>query len=85
MVGDGRAVVEVGRGVVAGSERAGAGCAAVIRAHVEQQLILDEVLAGVELGAWDQRMVGWLAGWDAATVLTIASWIVRAREMGPVR
>jgi hypothetical protein len=53
--------------------------------RVEQQLILDEVLAGVELGAWDQRMVGWLAGWDAATVLTIASWIVRARERGPVR
>jgi hypothetical protein len=31
--------------------------------RVEQQLILDEVLAGVELGAWDQRMVAWLAGW----------------------
>ncbi len=53
--------------------------------RVEQQLILAEVLAGMELGAWDQRIVGWLAGWDAATVLTIASWIVRAREMGPVR
>ncbi|MGB6162062.1 MAG: hypothetical protein WBF75_05750 [Pseudonocardiaceae bacterium] len=52
---------------------------------VEQARILAEVLAGVELGAWDQRMVAWLAGWDAATVLTIASWIVRAREMGPVR
>lgn len=51
----------------------------------EQQRILAEVLSGVELGAWDQRMVGWLAGWDAATVLTIASWIVRARGMGPVR
>jgi hypothetical protein len=48
----------------------------------EQKLILAEVLAGVELGAWDQRMV---AGWDAATVLTIASWIARAREMGPPR
>lgn len=53
--------------------------------RVEQQRILDEVLAGVELGAWDQRMVGWLAGWDAATVLTIASWIVRARARGPAR
>jgi hypothetical protein len=53
--------------------------------RVEQQLILAEVLAGVELGAWDQRMVAWLAGWGAATVLTIASWIVRARERGPVR
>ncbi|MGH3428370.1 MAG: hypothetical protein ACRDQZ_12520 [Mycobacteriales bacterium] len=52
---------------------------------VEQARILAEVLAGMELGAWDQRMVEWLAGWDAATVLTIASWIVRARGMGPVR
>ncbi len=49
---------------------------------VEQERILAEVLAGVELGAWDQRMVRWLAGWDAATVLTIVSWIVRARGMG---
>lgn len=51
----------------------------------EQERILAEVLAGVELGAWDQRMVAWLAGWDAATVLTIASWITRARGMGPAR
>jgi hypothetical protein len=51
----------------------------------EQERILGEVLAGVELGAWDQRMVGWLAGWDAATVLTIASLIVRARGRGPLR
>lgn len=51
----------------------------------EQARILAEVLAGLELGVWDQRMVAWLAGWDAATVLTIASWIVRARERGPVR
>jgi hypothetical protein len=51
----------------------------------EQQRILAEVLVGVELGVWDQRMVAWLAGWDAAKVLTVASWIVRAREMGPVR
>jgi hypothetical protein len=51
----------------------------------EQERILAEVLSGVELGAWDQRMVAWLAGWDAATVLTIASWILRARGMGPVR
>ncbi|MGB6165014.1 MAG: hypothetical protein WBF75_21090 [Pseudonocardiaceae bacterium] len=52
---------------------------------VERARILAKVLAGVELGAWDQRMVVWLAGWDAAMVLSIASWIVRAREMGSVR
>ncbi len=51
----------------------------------EQERILAEVLSGVELGVWDQRMVGWLAGWDAATVLTIASWIARARAGGPAR
>jgi hypothetical protein len=51
----------------------------------EQEQILVEVLSGMELGAWDRRMVGWLAGWDAATVLTIASWVVRARAMGPAR
>ncbi|MBV9163025.1 MAG: hypothetical protein JO309_10325 [Pseudonocardiales bacterium] len=52
---------------------------------VEQARILAEVLSGMELGAWDQRIVAWLAGWDAATVLTIASWVVRARETRPVR
>jgi hypothetical protein len=52
---------------------------------VEQRRILAEVLAGVELGAWDERMVDWLAGWDACTVLTIASWIARAAEDGRPR
>jgi hypothetical protein len=47
---------------------------------VEQVEILVGVLAGVELGAWDRRIVDWLAGWDAMTVLTIASWIARAGE-----
>lgn len=45
----------------------------------QQRRILVEVLAGMELGAWDERMVDWLAGWDTCTVLTIASWIARAR------
>jgi hypothetical protein len=41
--------------------------------------ILAGALAGIELGAWDRRIAEWLAGWDAATVLTIASWIARSR------
>ncbi len=45
----------------------------------EQAEILAGVLAGIELGAWDRRIAEWLAGWDAATVLTIASWIARSR------
>jgi hypothetical protein len=51
----------------------------------EQRRILAGVLSGVELGAWDERIVDWLAGWDACTVLTVASWIVRARDGGPSR
>jgi hypothetical protein len=48
-------------------------------------VILDEVLGGVELGAWDRRVAGWLAGLDTATALTVASWIVRVRAAGRAR
>jgi len=41
--------------------------------------ILTAALAGLELGAWDRRILHWLAGWDTSTALTIASWITRAR------
>ncbi len=47
--------------------------------QAEQAQILAGVLAGIELGAWDRRIAEWLAGWDAATVLTIASWVARSR------
>ena len=47
--------------------------------------ILADALAGIEVGAWDRRILDWLAGWDASTVLTIASWIGRARAAGPSR
>jgi hypothetical protein len=53
--------------------------------EAERAEILARVLAGVELGVWDRRIVGWLAGWDASTVLTIASWIARSRAAGPAR
>ena len=53
--------------------------------EAEQAQILAGVLAGIELGAWDRRIAGWLAGWDAATVLTVASWIARSRAAGPGR
>jgi hypothetical protein len=48
-----------------------------------QEEILHAVLAGVELGEWDRRIVAWMASWDTCTVLTVASWIGRAREAGP--
>ena len=51
----------------------------------EQAEILAGVLAGIELGAWDRRVLAWMAGWDASTVLTVASWLARARMAGPGR
>lgn len=33
---------------------------------------------GLELGAYDQRIATWLAGWDNGTILTILSWVARA-------
>ena len=53
--------------------------------QAEQARILTGVLAGIELGTWDQRIVQWLAGWDTCTVLTVASLIARARAAGPAR
>ena len=53
--------------------------------ETERSAILAGVLAGVEFGDWDRRVAGWLAGLDTSTALTIASWIVRAREAGPGR
>lgn len=41
--------------------------------------VLAGVLDGVELGAWDRRIVRWLAGLDTSTLVTVASWIARPR------
>jgi hypothetical protein len=46
---------------------------------------LAEAFAGVELGAYDRRVIEWLAGWDCPTVATVASLVIRAREAGGVR
>jgi len=53
--------------------------------RAEQAEILAGVLAGIELGAWDRRILEWMAGWDACTVLTVASWIARSRAAGAAR
>jgi hypothetical protein len=46
-------------------------------------LLLDVLLAaGVELGAWDQRIVAWLAGFEPSTCAVIAGMIIRAHEAG---
>jgi hypothetical protein len=31
--------------------------------EAERSVVLAGVLGGVELGAWDRRVAGWLAGW----------------------
>ncbi len=51
--------------------------------EAERAAILAAALGGIELGTWDRRIAGWLAGWDAGTVLTVASWIARSRAAGP--
>ena len=38
--------------------------------------------AGVEMGAYDERIAAWLAGWDDATCAVIAGWITRAATGG---
>lgn len=34
--------------------------------------------AGVELGGWDQVVLGWLAGQDVQTVAAVAGWVARS-------
>lgn len=56
--------------------------------HLEenQALILNELAAaGVELGAYDLRIVGWMADWEYSTLVTVASWIRRAHATGQHR
>lgn len=36
--------------------------------------------AGVHLGAYDRRVLAWLAGWEPQTVAAIAGIILRAGE-----
>ena len=40
---------------------------------------LAAVLSNVELGAWDRRIVEWLAGWEPSTVAVVCGLIRRAR------
>ena len=51
----------------------------------ERAAVLAGVLDGVDLGAWDRRVAGWLTELDTPTLATIASWIARARAAGQAR
>ena len=46
--------------------------------HTRRLLAQALEAAGVELGAYDERIAAWLAGWEPHTVAVIASWITRA-------
>ncbi len=46
----------------------------------ERQTALLAALEGVELGAYDRRVVRWLAGWDVPTAATVISLLWRARH-----
>ena len=44
-------------------------------------MLLDALAAaGVYLGAYDHRIVEWLAGWEPQTVAVIAGWVQRAGQ-----
>jgi len=45
----------------------------------KQERILD-ALPGVDLGAYDQRILDWLVTWEPATLAVITGWIKRARR-----
>jgi hypothetical protein len=46
----------------------------------ERRAALLAALEGVELGAYDQRLLTWLAGWDVPTAATVISLLWRARH-----
>ena len=52
------------------------------RRHADRLAALQEPLDGIELGAHDQRILDWLAGWDTSVIGTVASLLYRAREAG---
>jgi len=43
------------------------------------QLLLDEAVDGLPIGAYDTRILEWLKGQDQPTIITVASLLVRAR------
>jgi hypothetical protein len=51
----------------------------------ERDTVLAAVLDGVELGAHDRRVARWLTELDTSTLVTVASWIARARDAGHAR
>jgi len=48
----------------------------------DREAALHDALYGVRLGAYDRRIVTWLAGWDIPTVATVCSLLRRAHAAG---
>lgn len=49
------------------------------RIHADNLAALSAPLRGIELGAYDRRILDWLAGYDIPTIGTVASLLHRAR------
>ena len=43
---------------------------------------LDDALAGVPLGAYDEHIKGWLTTWDTGTIVVFGSLFERVRQEG---
>jgi hypothetical protein len=54
-------------------------------ARADRVAAIRDALAGVELGAYDERMIEWLAGWDVPTVGGLVSLLNRVRAAGCAR
>lgn len=52
---------------------------------IQRRQLVEQALAeaGVELSPYEVRMVGWLTGWEDATVSVIVRWITKAHEATP--
>jgi hypothetical protein len=48
--------------------------------HNHRMLCEALTAARVELGAYDHRIMLWLAGWEPQTVAVVASWVQRASQ-----
>ncbi|MBV8540292.1 MAG: hypothetical protein JO364_19610 [Pseudonocardiales bacterium] len=46
----------------------------------ERRAVLLAALDGIALGAYDERIVRWLAGWDVSVVAAIVSLLWRVRH-----
>lgn len=50
--------------------------------QAERLWYIEAALGGIELGAYDRRVVAWLAQWDDYTARLVVSLLVRARRAG---